>query len=153
MNLEGAVTELYDNSRAESVLKESPFSGGRVVTLDTTDQGYFVVSSGTGVFFVTLRKAAPYLDGYILHLSVGNPLNATYNGATIKLWWGPGYEPGKGSYEDWEKSLLYKEVKVAEELSAGYWTDVDAVLSPATSEDMETIRLSIDTDKVQLLKK
>jgi len=152
-NLEGAVTELYDFHREKAEGADSMFTKDRALTLDTSDQGYYVLNSDTGVFFVTLKEAAPYLDGYNLQLSVGNPMNATYNGATLKIWWGPGYDPGKGSYEDWEKSLSYKEVKVADELTAGYWTDVDAILSPASSEDMKTVRLAIETDKVQLLRK
>jgi len=152
-NLEGAVTDLYASQRARAEGGDSLFDKDRTVTFDTSDQGYFVVNSETGVFFVRLKKAAPYLDGYLLQLSVGNPMNATYNGATLKIWWGPAYDPGKGTYEDWEKSLSYKEVKVADELTAGYWTDVDAILSPASSEDMKTVRLGIVTDKVQLLSK
>ena len=48
------------------------------ISLDLTQRSYQRLDTDTGFFLVSVEEALPYLNGYKIRLSVGNPSNATY---------------------------------------------------------------------------
>jgi hypothetical protein len=96
-----------------------------------------------------------FLGGYKLILHLGNPSSATYNGFVLKGKWGKNFDYTQTSlkYEDWEKSLNEKTVTYVNDLRPGSWNTVELILSPAKSEELEHVELSMQTDKVSLFER
>lgn len=75
----------------------------RTADLDPSSlKKYQRIDTSSGFFLVALEDVMPYLDGYKLILSIGNPSSATYNGFTLKVKWGKRFENSE-EYAKWEK--------------------------------------------------
>lgn len=61
--------------------------------------GFKTVKSSTGCFFVSLKEVSPYLSGYKLVFSIGNPSLATHTNAKLKLCWNRSYQNWKNDKE------------------------------------------------------
>lgn len=55
-------------------------------------------------------------------------------------------------HDVWQKSLHYKSVDLTDELRPGTWNQVEAVLSPAKSDELGYLQVSIETTSVWLTK-
>jgi|WetSurMetagenome_2_1015567.scaffolds.fasta_scaffold299131_2 hypothetical protein len=112
---------------------------------------YQKLNSTTGTFLVSLLDIQPYLDWYKLIINIGNPSSADYRGLKCHVKWGPAWNDKIDSYESWTSKIKEKDISFAEELTSGYWNKINLVLSPATSNDLGYVELSITTDAVRLL--
>ncbi|MFL6262548.1 MAG: hypothetical protein ACJ76Y_22855 [Thermoanaerobaculia bacterium] len=117
-------------------------------TVSTEEQGYDVSRTKFGPFTVSTRGAAPYLDGYKVKLRIGNLTNANFNGAKLKLGWGPPYDPKNP--EEWEKSRKKREISLTNKLPSGSFTDVEIILTPAKPEEIKSFTVGFELDQLEL---
>lgn len=92
----------------------------------------------------------PFLDGYKVILNLGNPTTATYRNFKLKVKWGKEFDYEKDEPEEWRKSLKETEKRFLDELKPASWNKVELVLTPAKSEEIKYIELSMETDEVML---
>lgn len=134
------------------------------VSIDPVTPGYQVIDSNAGRFLIACDDVHPYLDGQKLKLRIGNPNLITYSGFKLKAQWGsksPSY-PTDGQrnpesaarwqvvYSEWKQSLREKEIESTAELKPGLWNTVEVILSPAKSNELGYIQVSMTTDKVRM---
>ena len=98
---------------------------------------------------ISCQGVEPYLQGYKLHLQIGNPTNLTVNNAQLGVRWGAAYEAEK-DFASWYKSLKETTLTLTENLKPGFWNDVDVIVSPATASELAYLKVSIKTDSVSL---
>ena len=115
------------------------------------------IDTSSGFFLISCLDAKPFLQGYKVILKIGNPSSAIYNGFKIKAKWGRKFDYKKTSsggpnYEDWKKSLREKETSYVNDLKPASWNRIELILSPAKSEELEHIELSLQTGVVSLLR-
>jgi len=100
-----------------------------------------------------VKDVVPYLTGYKLHLAVGNPLSARYSSPHLKVRWGKLYDYShytEASFNEWKEGIQEKEVSLTDVLDAGTWNNIELILTPATSEQLGFVTLSMGTDTVKL---
>jgi hypothetical protein len=105
--------------------------------VSTIDKGYSVAQTKFGSFTIVCKNVTPYLDGYKVHLSIGNLTNARFSGAKINLLWGKDYNS--------------KEMSVTNIFYPGRYTNVEIVLTPAKPEDIKTFSVALDFNQIALL--
>jgi len=123
------------------------------ISLDLTQKTYQRVDTDNGFFLVSVEDAAQYLNGYKIHLSIGNPSYATYANWKIKVRWSKPYDWSKytqASYEEWNKAIQEKEISYPDSLSPGSWNAVDVVIAPVTADELGFLTLSMTTNSVIL---
>ncbi len=86
--------------------------------LTSSDKGYSPLYTNSGVFFVALESAEPYLDGYKIRLRVGNLQSVTYLGFSLSLSLSGRKDRIEATFPD--------------RLNPGSWTIVE-ILSPKTN--------------------
>ncbi len=122
--------------------------GKKELWLDPTNpKGYQKLDTDVASFLVSLSDASPYLDGYKVKLSIGNPSTADFNGFEVKAAWGKRLAPG-ADYAAWKASLQERTFSMPETLRSGAWNPVEFVLAPAKADSMGTIRFSINVNTV-----
>jgi hypothetical protein len=123
------------------------------ISLDLTQKAYQRLDTDNGFFLVSVEEAVPYLNGYKIHLSIGNPSYATYKNYTLKVRWSKAYDWGKytqTSYDEWNKRIQEKEISFPDSLEAGAWNGVDLILAPVNADQLEYLMLSMSTSTVSL---
>lgn len=111
--------------------------------------------SSAGLLLVSLEEVTPYLDGYKLRVSIGNPSFATYGGFKVKARWGPRADPGPfnlAKFRERQAQIKEKEISFTERLEPGLWNEVELILTPATATQVGFIQISIDSNYVSLRK-
>jgi hypothetical protein len=129
---------LVQQSVATLYNRVSEYQGGE---LHLTDKGFSRIDTNGGTFFVSVVKAEPYLNGYRLFINIGNPSMATFDGVKMTFLYG-----------DSEKlaELQTKEISSPAKLAAGAWTQVEATLAPATTDNLKYVTLSMETNTLLL---
>lgn len=120
----------------------------RFAEIDTTDHSYGRVGTDLGVMLVSCENIEGYLDGYRLHLVVGNPLAATLHTPRLTVEWAK-----VPSVRNGETNLLWKNRKVftlTTPLEPGKWNTNEVVLAPAKADDVRQIQVSLDIGTVSL---
>ncbi|MEI7464286.1 MAG: hypothetical protein WCJ87_02995 [Burkholderiales bacterium] len=117
-------------------------------TISTEDQGYDVARTKFGPFTVSVRGVTPYLDGHKVKIRIGNLTNASFDDPKLKLSWGPAFDAEKP--DDWEKNQKKREVSLTESLLSGSFTDVEVILTPSKPEDIKSISVGFELDKLKL---
>lgn len=118
-------------------------------------EGFSRLDTSVGSLAVSLQEVGPYADGVKLRFHVGNLTAATINGATFKVKWGPrmpdvASEGFFARYEEWQKALREKEIKVTKDLKSGTWNNV-AITLPATKlDEFGHVQLSMQTSQISL---
>jgi len=123
------------------------------ISLDLTQKAYQRLDTDTGFFLVSVEEAQPYLNGYKIHLSVGNPSYATYKDYKMTVKWNRVYDWAKytqASYEEWNKAIQEKEISFPDSLQPGAWNSVDLILAPVTPDQLGYLVLSMSTSTVSL---
>jgi len=113
------------------------------VQLDPSSHSFQRLDSDTSTFLVSIDDASPYLNGYRIKLSVGNPSNAKFTGIKVKVQWARAYDYNKfssDSYKQWHDSIHEKEVTLTDDLKPGVWNKVDLDLLPAAT----SVRLDLE---------
>lgn len=111
------------------------------------------MDTDNGFFLVSVEEAAPYLSGYKIHLTIGNPSNATYRNYKLKIKWSKQYDWAKytqASYDEWNKAIQEKEISYPESLEPGTWNGVDVILAPVTADQLGYMTLSMEASTVSL---
>jgi len=106
--------------------------------LSPDTDSYSRLDTGAGHFFVYLKNASAYQDGYDLVISLGNPNYMTVHGGQIELIWGDG--------PDKKKAYTFTQV-----LEPGLWNDMEVLISPATEEDLKNISMSMSVSSISFL--
>jgi len=131
------------------------------VSLDPTEKGYGRIDTSSGFFLIAVHSVEPYLDGYKLHLRIGNPTAARYNGFKLTVSWQKPYpEQRQGESDDelskrqeqWlQEQPHQKEFSFTETLQPSSWNSVSLIVSPATAEEIKELTItSMETDQVVL---
>lgn len=100
------------------------------------DKKYQPVRGPAGPILVILEKVEPYLDGFTVHMRLGNPSAAGYTGFTADVKWGRQFVLGKEA--DYYK-LTDKKIEAKEYLAPGSWTTVKFNVAPATADQVRRI--------------
>jgi len=106
--------------------------------LSPDTDSYSRLDTGAGHFFVYLKEASAYQDGYGLVISIGNPNYMTVHGGQIELIWGEG--------PDKKKAYTFTQV-----LEPGLWNDMEVFITPATAEDVKNISMSMSVSSISFL--
>ena len=125
------------------------------VTLDTSSRAFKRLDTDIGSFLVSLEDVTPYLNGYKLSLSIGNPSGGTVSGIKVKAKWSTQYDWGKydaDSYKAWESKIHEQEVSLTQAMKAGSWNKVELILVPASSQELGYLEISMDAQTVVLAK-
>jgi hypothetical protein len=107
---------------------------GAIAILSSSDKGYDLAMTRFGTFPVALKNIVPYLDGYRISLSIGNPTTARFDGFTLRL--------GAGS-----RGETYE---LTDFLVPGRYTNVEVILPHAQSSDIEILSVGLDLNKMSL---
>src|SRR6185436_9025943 len=85
---------------------------------DPSESSYQAVDSNLGRFAVSVEDVRQFADGVRIKLNLGNLSSATYNGATIKISYGPRAPTDSNgeSADAWLNSLQEREVPVTTKL-------------------------------------
>jgi hypothetical protein len=106
------------------------------VVLDASKEStYQPLETAVGKIFIVCKESTPYLDGYKVKVSIGNPLACQLNGLTIKAI--------AGTNKVQTFSFL-------EDFNSGTWTDLQMTFSPASASDMKDITTWAETSRLTL---
>jgi hypothetical protein len=114
--------------------------GIKPASLSGTTKGFELARTDYGSFLVSLVDVQPYLDGYKVTLSIGNPLDADVTDGTISVKFGP-------SEAD---SLNTVSQAIEEPLAGGHWTNVSVTIAPARAEQLGYMGVSLDPTGMEL---
>jgi len=156
-----ALRDQVNGLQKQLVLLRERVSRYDSISLDPTEKGYGRIDTSSGFFLILVGNAEPYLDGYRLHLRIGNPTSARYNGFKLTLTWQkpvPKQKDGESDQEfskRWDEWLKAepreKEFSFTEVLYPSSWNPVSLVVSPATPEELKELQISsMDTSQVAL---
>jgi len=103
-----------------------------------------------------VNDASPYLNGYRLKLSIGNPSAAEFSNVTVKVRWARSFNWNgytQESYKVWQTSIREKDIDISRNLSPGTWNLVDIDLVPAEADELGFLELSLKSPTVVLYTK
>jgi len=119
--------------------------------------GFQRLTTDSGFFLIAINNVEPYLDGYKVTFSIGNPFSATYKNLKINVTWGKrlldalaGKEKDPDAFMNWQHNLHQKELSIPDELLPASWNRVKLVLTPAKSDDLGYISLTLNAGAVIL---
>ena len=99
--------------------------------------GYATIATDLGRITVKLANVQPYANGTRVTLELGNPLNATIDGTKATIEWGSVDQKGSPKND----TARSREVKFAESLRPGAWTNVQIVLEGVPPNDLGFVRI------------
>ncbi|MBI1748057.1 MAG: DUF3251 domain-containing protein [Acidobacteria bacterium] len=139
-DLEAQVTTL--KSSVEALERDKSFDKflkdiDSIAYLTPGSDGYSTIQTDLGRVTVMLVNVQPYANGTRVTLCFGNLLSAAINGAKATLEWGAVDEKGTPKND----SARSREVKFAESLRAGAWTNVQVVLEGVPPTDLGFVRV------------
>lgn len=127
------------------------------VTLDPVTKAFQRIDTTSGFFLISLQDLKPYGNGYKLILHIGNPSTANYKGFKIKIRWAKNFDFSEmkdwSEYESWNESIKEKEVSFTDILYPACWNRVELIVSPAKSDEIGFLELSMETDLVSLIRR
>ena len=151
--LQDSIIKLERRLQFQELLMKSKQETHDLIYLNTSEHSYQKLDTATGVLLVSLDDVVPYLNGYKIHISIGNPSSASYAGYKIKIRWAKAYDYNKyteASYNEWDKSAQEREISFTDKLESGVWNPAELILTPATADQLEYLILSISTSVVSL---
>jgi len=133
------------STRVQSLEFVNSLAANHWTPLDPTSRSFQFVNTGQFFLTVAITDLETYLDGYKLHLKVGNPYQVWLDGLTVSLRWKVGvFTPTSAAPY---KSLDERETV---RLAPGFWTPLAISIAPATAEDMRNLEISISIDSIFL---
>lgn len=146
--LEGKIKDLEREIQWVRALDELNAIKRDSASFDPQDsKEYQPVDAPTGRMLLVLEKVVPYLDGFTVHLRIGNPSTATYAGMKGKVKWGRALDFNKDA--EYNK-LSEKEITVTDRLPAGSWTVVTFNVAPATADQIRRLVIEPKFDELLL---
>jgi hypothetical protein len=147
------IQTLKTNLSLDEFLLKNKQDRSDAITLDLTQKAYQRLDTDNGFFLVSVEEAAPYLNGYKIRISIGNPSYATYTNYKLKVRYSKPFDWGKyteDSYKEWDKAIQEKEISYPESLQPGAWNGIDVILAPVTADQLGYLTLSMTTSLVSL---
>lgn len=139
------VNEILNKVLADKIDKTFDFQA----LVSTEGQGYGIARTKHGPFLINVEKVEPYMDGVKLKVSIGNITNATFSGADIVAKWGREYKNGD-DFDEWEKAQKEKKITTPVTFFPGSYASVNLILTPAKSDEIKTIKIGIQFDRLSL---
>jgi len=121
----------------------------RTVTIDPDDKGYGKIETDLGPLFISTASVEPYLDGYKMHLLIGNPSSASYSDFKLVTLWGP-LPTNNMMWDKWNEAQKARTNSIISSLVSGAWTPVDITLTPALPAEIRNVRVRVELSKVHL---
>jgi len=94
------------------------------------------------------------LDGYKVDFQIGNPQNVTYDGVTVTLQWGPTATrtiyTNQAAMVAWQNAQKTKTESFPSQLLSGFWNNAEIIVTPATTEELRNLQISIETSTVSM---
>jgi hypothetical protein len=129
--------------------------------IDVDSKNFGAAKSDEGTFLISCQGVEPYLEGYKVHLQIGNPTMLVVNNPKLTVEWGSAFEKSAKTdldngvketdwFADWKKSFRQTTTTLNESLKPGYWNDVEVIVSPAKADELAHFKVSIQTDSVSL---
>jgi len=130
--------------------------------VDVNSKSFSTAKSEEGTFLVSCQGVEPYLEGYKVHLQIGNPTMLTVDNAKLTIEWGisevasaksdsaKGINDPTAWVSNWKKSLHQTTTTLNESLRPGFWNDVEVIVSPAKADELAHFKVSMQTDSVRL---
>jgi hypothetical protein len=147
--LEKRIANLETSIEIYKYLLDEKQEKNDTAVLDPSSRDFLRLDSNIGSFLVSLDDASPYLDGYRVKLSIGNPSNAKFQNAKLKVRWGRSLK-STGNYSKWQASLHEKEVDLTNDLEAGYWNQMTVDLIPCNPDELGYLEVSLQTPSIIL---
>ena len=145
------------DSANEHVNWELPTSDDKDAFIDVNSKNFSAVRSDEGTFLISCEGVEPYLEGFKVHLQIGNPTAMLVSTPKITLEWGAqapkpdvNAKDSDLAYKDWRKSLQQTSVTLNSNLKPGFWNDVEVIVSPAKANELAHLKVSIQTPSVSL---
>jgi hypothetical protein len=112
---------------------------------DENENGGGLLKTPYGNLFISTATIEPYQSGYLIHLKIGNPTTAHFNGFSLIC----------STYQTTNATGTFHAFtnEFPDELSAGYWTPVAFVLSPASMDEVRNASVSVQLNQINLLDK
>lgn len=123
------------------------------IQINSNSRTFQRIDTDNSTFLVALDTITPYMKGYKLNVSIGNPSNATFSGARIKVRWGKAYNWAnftEASYKQWQSTIQQKETELKQDLVPGAWNPVELMLVPSTKDELGFLELSMTTRSMTL---
>jgi hypothetical protein len=96
------------------------------------------IDTSMGSFLIGLKDVSPYLDGYKLSISIGNPSSITYTRSEITVRWVT------------DTLIQTSKTTIIEDLNPGYWNRAEVIISPAKADDISKLEITMETNTVEL---
>lgn len=113
--------EEYGQQMQRNVNRQLKAAQGGAIALDLSDKAYQKIETNSGTFLIAVEKVDYVVNGARLHLQVGNPYAADFNGVKLMITWGPKWEKEKQTFEQWRQELLQAEYTYDGKLEKGSW--------------------------------
>ncbi len=97
---------------------------------------YSPLKAPAGPMLLVLEKVEPYLDGFTVHLRVGNPTSANFSGMKGTVKWGRKYDSDK---DEAHNKLSEKEIELSDAFPTGAWTIAKFNIAPAKADEVRRI--------------
>jgi hypothetical protein len=121
------------------------------VALDLTSRAYQRIDTETAAFLISVNDASPYVDGYRVKLSIGNPYCGTYSGFKLNVSWNTAVSKIRQmGWDKWKQNERTKEISYTETLMPGSWTSVDLLLPATTADQLGYLILTMETNTISL---
>ena len=111
------------------------------------DKGYQTIMGPAGAMLAVLEKVEPYVDGFTVHMKIGNPTSAGFSGIKGTIRWGRQFDDKKN---DTFNQLAEKTIELKDFLPAGAWTIVKFNIGPAAPDQVRRIVFAPQFDTIQL---
>lgn len=115
------------------------------------NDGFQVIETSSGHFLISLKEVTPYLSGYKLIFSLGNPSLATYDNAKLRVSWNRSYQSWKDDKEyatlmaEYEKSYEEYLLKLSTKNSSGEIKKPERPKRPFWSEEKKEKEFTLKT--------
>jgi hypothetical protein len=85
-------------------------------------------------------------------LSIGNPTTINFSGSEIEVEWGLPWVGSNHSFAEIQQSQKTKKFTFAKPFSSGAYTHVEVALTPAKPEEVKSIEVGIQWNRLSLRK-
>jgi len=124
-------------------MEEVTFGFNRPAYLDPSlpGVGYSVTDTNLGPFLIILEDLQPYLDGYKLHISIGNLTSVPLTSFVVNAEWGK---------SDNESTVQTKEIPINQTLNPACWNKVELVLNPVKMDEFQYLKINLNINQCKL---
>lgn len=123
----------------------------KFAVLDLSSRAYERIDTDSGTFFISVKDASPYVDGYRIKVCIGNPYDGAYNGFKLKVTWNVALTKIKDlGWDKWKENERTKEASYTDVLQPGTWTTIDLLLPATAPDQLGYVTLVMETDTIAL---